>query len=67
MISEIEAMIYKLSWSDGKYEMRQMLPKISDAKTTILLKKYRWFVKKYATQSKSAGTHREALSYIVMA
>ena len=44
-ILEIEAMIYKLSWSDRKYQMREMLPKISDTKTMILFKKNQRFVK----------------------
>ena len=30
MISDTEATIYQLSWSDRKYQMREMLPKIND-------------------------------------
>ena len=54
-ISEIEATIYKLSWSERKsVSNASNVTKISDTKTTI---------KKEIddlTNSKSAGTHREA-------
>ena len=35
-ILEIEAKIDKLLWSDRKYQMREMLPKITNTKMTIL-------------------------------